>query len=77
MNVPPKNDPLWADIVTGQKKFRLKYLAAKILLGRIMRTVSASPTPENIRDAVDQLHAIYAKNATSPSVKEDINLIFG
>jgi hypothetical protein len=42
-----------------------------------MRTVSASPTPENIRDAVDQLHAIYAKNATSPSVKEDINLIFG
>lgn len=77
MSVPPPNDPLWANIVTGRKTFRLKFLAAKILLGRIMRTVSASPTPENIQEAVDQLHAMYEKNAGSPSVKEDIKLIFG
>ncbi|WP_448875044.1 hypothetical protein [Desulfobulbus propionicus] len=77
MRVPSKDDPLWVDIVTGRKTFRLKFLAAKILLGRVMRTVSASPTPENIEDAVNQLHAMYDKNAASPSVKEDINLIFG
>ena len=77
MEVPSKDNPLWADIVTGRKMFTLKFLAAKILLGRIMRTVSASPTPENIHDAVDKLHAMYEKNANSPSVKEDVKIIFG
>lgn len=77
MGVPSQDNPLWADIVTGRKVFKLKFLAAKILLGRIMRTVSLTPTPENVRDAVDQLHALYEKNANSPSVKEDIKNIFG
>ncbi|MGD9947972.1 MAG: hypothetical protein AB7U29_05765 [Desulfobulbus sp.] len=77
MSVPPKNNPLWADIVTGRKTFTLKFLAAKILLGRVVRIVSASPSAENVRDAVDQLHALYEKNAGSPSVKEDLKLIFG
>jgi len=77
MSVPPKDNPLWTDIVTGRTRYALKFLAAKILLGRVVRTVSASPTAENIRDAVDQLHAIYEKNASSPSAKHDIQLIFG
>ncbi|ADW18150.1 hypothetical protein Despr_2002 [Desulfobulbus propionicus DSM 2032] len=75
--VPPKNNPLWADIVTGRKRFVLKSLGAKILLGRLMRSVGTAPTPDNIEHAVEQLHAIYAKNATSPSVQEDIQTIFG
>lgn len=77
MSVPPKSNPLWADIVTGRKTFALKFLAAKILLGRVVRTVSAAPTTENVRDAVDQLHSMYVKNADSPSVKDDLKLIFG
>ena len=77
MSVPQKTNPLWADIVTGRKTFDLKFLAAKILLGRVVRTVSAAPTAGNVRDAVDQLHAIYEKNAASPSAKEDLKLIFG
>ncbi len=77
MNVPPKNHARWADIVTGKKAYDLKFLAAKIMLGRVVRNVSAAPTPENIREAVDQLHAIYEKNASSPSVQEDLQTIFG
>ncbi len=77
MNVPPKNHARWADIVTGKKAYELKFLAAKIMLGRVVRNVSAAPTPENIREAVDQLHAIYEKNASSPSVQEDLQTIFG
>ncbi|MBM9615172.1 hypothetical protein JWJ90_12870 [Desulfobulbus rhabdoformis] len=77
MSVPPKNNPIWADIVTGRKTFTLKFLAAKILLGRVVRTVSASPTAANVNDAVAQLHAVYEKNAGSPSVKEDLKVIFG
>ena len=40
--------------------------------------IAAPPhTPENVRDAVDQLFAIYEKNAASPSAQEDIKIIFG
>nr|WP_321468751.1 hypothetical protein [uncultured Desulfobulbus sp.] len=77
MSVPPKSNPLWADIVTGRKTFTLNFLAAKILLGRVVRTVSAAPTAENVRKAADELHALYEKNAASPSVKDDLKLIFG
>ena len=77
MSVPPKTNPVWADIVTGRKTFALKFLAAKILLGRVVRTVAAAPSAENVRDAAEQLHSMYEKNAASPSVKEDLKLIFG
>lgn len=77
MNVPPKNNPRWNDVVSGKKTYNLKFLAAKILLGRVVRTVSAAPTADNIRDAVEQLHAIYVKNEAIPSVQDDIKTIFG
>ena len=77
MSIPPKNNPLWADIVTGRKTYKLKFLAAKILLGRVLRTVTASPSPDNVRNAIDELHSLYEKNALSPSAQEDIKTIFG
>lgn len=76
MNVPPKNHPRWSEIVTGKKTYELKFLAAKIMLGRVVRNVSAAPTPDNIKDAVEHLHSMYEKNAASPSVQEDLQNIF-
>ena len=49
----------------------------KIMLGRVVRSVSAAPTPENIRGAVEHLHSIYEKNEANPAVKEDLKTIFG
>ncbi|OIO00553.1 MAG: hypothetical protein AUJ49_09755 [Desulfovibrionaceae bacterium CG1_02_65_16] len=77
MSIPAKNKPQWTDIVTGKKTYDLKFLAAKILLGRLVRTVAASPTPGNVHDAVEQLHALYEKNSASPAVQEDLKIIFG
>lgn len=77
MDVPAKNKPQWADIVTGKKTYDLKFLAAKILLGRLVRDISANPTPTNVRQGVDQLHALYVKNSNSPSVQFDLRKIFG
>lgn len=77
MSVPAKTHPRWAEIVTGKKAFDLKFLAAKIMLGRVVRNVSAAPTPDNIRDAVEHLHSIYEKNEANPTVKEDLKTIFG
>ena len=77
MDVPPKTKPQWADIVTGKKVYELKFLAAKILLGRLVRTTAASPTPANVREAVDQLHTLFEKNSAAPTVQTDLKTIFG
>lgn len=77
MNVPPKSKPQWTDIVTGKKTYELKFLAAKILLGRLVRTIGADPTPAKVSEGVDQLHALFEKNSAGPSVQDDLKTIFG
>lgn len=77
MNIPPKTKPQWTEIVTGKKTYDLKFLAAKILIGRVIRTVSSDPSPANIRDGVDQLHALFEKNTNAPSAQIDLKTIFG
>jgi hypothetical protein len=55
----------------------LKFLAAKILLGRLTRAVKDNPSPDNIKTSIDQLHDIFAQNAHIPSVQNDLKTIFG
>ncbi len=77
MNVPDKTNPKWAEIVTGKKNYPLKFLAAKIMLSRIMRTTGANPTPENISASVNELYSLYSANINVPSAQTDIQTIFG
>ncbi|MDR3641550.1 MAG: hypothetical protein P4L39_09540 [Humidesulfovibrio sp.] len=63
--------------MTGKKTFELKFLAAKILLGRLVRHVAEDPSADNVLAAVDQLHTLYEKNSASPAVQEDMQNIFG
>ncbi|WP_028580483.1 hypothetical protein [Desulfogranum japonicum] len=77
MSIPPKTNPGWKEIVTGKKAFSLKFLAAKILLGRLVRTVKTDPSPDSVSAAIDELHALYTKNAATKSAQDDIKTIFG
>ncbi|NLY42341.1 MAG: hypothetical protein GX055_12095 [Desulfovibrionales bacterium] len=77
MNVPSKTQKQWADIVTGRKAYELKFLAAKILLGRMIHSLGPEPSTEAIKEAIDQLHFIYSKNESSPSAQADLHTIFG
>ncbi|GAB6111872.1 hypothetical protein [Desulfomicrobium escambiense] len=77
MSIPAKNHPKWVEVVTGKKTFDLKFLAVKIMLGRVIRSLSADPSPANIQGAIDHLHSIYEKNESNPAVKEDLKTIFG
>lgn len=77
MSIPAKTHARWSEIVTGKKTYELKFLAAKIMLGRVVRTVSTAPTPANIKEAVEQLYSLYEKNANSPSAQQDLKTIFG
>ncbi len=76
MNVPAKTNPRWAEIVTGKKNYPLKFLAAKIMLSRIMRTTGANPTQKNISTSVNELYGLYNANINVPSAQADIQTIF-
>ncbi len=77
MDVPLKNHKTWVDVVTGKKTYDLKFLAAKILLGRVVRSVKENPSPDNISAAIDQLRNVYVKNVHIGTVQEDLKTIFG
>ncbi|EKO37616.1 MAG: hypothetical protein B193_3711 [Solidesulfovibrio magneticus str. Maddingley MBC34] len=77
MDVPSKSNKAWQDIVTGKRTFQLKFLAAKILLGRLTRTVKEDPSPNTISNSVDQIYALFSSNLNMPSVQEDLKTIFG
>ena len=77
MDVPSKSNKAWQDIVTGKKTYQLKFLAAKILLGRLTRAVADDPSPENVKTCAAQVHAIFANNMNMPSVQDDLKSICG
>ncbi len=77
MSVPPSTNARWEEIVTGKKTYTLKFLAAKILLGRLMRNVQTDSSPANVSKAVKEIHALFTKNADNASAKEDLQNIFG
>lgn len=75
MSVPPKTNAAWADIVSGKKTVTLKFLAAKIMISRLVRNVQGDAS--KLTAAVDELHALYTKNAATPSAQDDLKTIFG
>ncbi len=77
MNVPPAENFMWNDIVTGKVKYQLEFLAAKILLGRLMLKVRNDSSPNAIAKCRQELHNLYAQNADLPCVQRDLNKIFG
>lgn len=77
MEVPSKSHEGWQDIVTGKKTFELRFLAAQIMLGRLVRGVHDNPTPQNIDSSIDLLYNLFAQNSNSITVQADIKTIFG
>jgi len=77
MSVPAKSHPGWMEIVTGKKTCELKFLAAKIMLAHVVRTVNAANTSENIRGAINKLYILYKNNESNPAVQDDLKQIFG
>lgn len=75
MDMPEAIDPIWEDLVTGRRACRLRFLAAKILLTRLTRSVAADRSPETIQTGAAQLHALFANNRNMPSVQEDLRAL--
>lgn len=77
MRVPPANDPLWTEIVTGKARCDFEFLAIKILLGTLGRTWAKNPSPVILRECANELREFFAQNADLPSVRNDLKRLFG
>lgn len=77
MDMPAKDDPIWEDLVTGKKACSLRFLAAKILLGRLTRSVAGDSSPENIQASAEALHDMFTNNQATPSAKADLLVLCG
>jgi hypothetical protein len=77
LSVPPANDPVWRDIVSGKRTFQLDFVAAKILLGHLGVKVRHRGDPGVIREGARELHDIFARNVQMPSVQRDLAKILG
>lgn len=72
MSLPPAHHPVWRNLVTGKIQHPLKFMAAKILLGRLIRKTETDPSPDNIRNCCEQIRGIYEKHLHLPSVTQDL-----
>ena len=77
MEVPDVTDPIWAKLVTRERICELRFLAARILLGRLLRCVNEDCSPDNVQQCAEQIHAIFANNVNAPSVQADLKTLLG
>lgn len=72
MQLPPQYHPIWTNLVTGKIQHPLNFLAAKILLGRLIKKTELDPSAETIRSCCDQIRDIYEKHLGLPNVSRDL-----
>ena len=54
--LPDKSDQRWRELVTGKKKFTIKSLPTKILLGRVVLRAEMDTSPENVNKCVSEVY---------------------
>lgn len=64
--------PIWRELVSGQRRCNLQFMAGKILLRRLERSVCDDPSPEHAAACARELQALYAKNRNMPAARNDV-----
>ena len=72
--IPPKTDPRWTDLVTGNRPYPLKGLASRMMLTRV-RLIGSREDQRSVAEAVDTAYDFFSKNLEA--AREDIRTIFG
>lgn len=75
MNIPPANDPIWTDIVTGNVKYEFDFLATKLLQSTLARSLADDPSPANLRKCCETLRELFLCNTDQPLVLNDLQKI--
>jgi hypothetical protein len=73
MNVPPPaSAPIWQKLLAGQVNCQFECLAVKVFLGSAKLQLARDNSPETHRRLAQELHNVFAKNATLASVQQDL-----
>ena len=72
--IPPKTDPRWQQLLTGQRQHQFKVASAAMCVARNQRTVSLDASPQALEKGVDEIHTFFTK--FERVVQEDLNVIF-
>ena len=76
MDVPGADRQEWKDVVTCRVRHNFEFLAAKILMGRIILQLQDDASPDTIAKQASALRELFAKNIQLPLVQRDVNKIF-
>lgn len=74
MDIPQKNHPNWAKVISEQSDSVFDCLSTKILLGRLH--VRYLHNPKVINECIDELRDYFEKNQNQPKVISDLKKIF-
>ncbi len=72
----PLTDPVWMQLISGQKNVDLKFLAAKILLTSQKLKYSLHPSDDQLKKSAEQFRDLYLKRGHLPDAKRDIAQYF-
>lgn len=75
MIVPPASDPIWKGLVTGQIRYNCEFMATKVLLTRIMTSISYDKS--RVEQGINELRLLFEKNISVPKVQVDLWNLFG
>jgi hypothetical protein len=73
MEIPPKTDPRWRNLVQGTQTYQIKGLATRMLVTRV-RLMGSRKDETAIREAISAAFDFFSKNLES--TRADIDAIF-
>ena len=76
MTIPSSSNPKWAKLISGEIKPVFKFLAIKLLLGRLNRRYNQDQSPATMNSCIAELIAFFKKNAHLPVANNDLTTIF-
>lgn len=75
MSLPPTNHPRWSEVLLDKKPIDLKFLGARLTMGRLKAAVASNPA--SMPAALAELRDFFAKLEHLPTVQADLKTIFG
>lgn len=76
MGLPSTSHSSWGKLIKGENRCSLKFLATKILLGRLQLKYRRESIDPVMQACVSELRTFMEKHAHLPAVKSDIAEIF-
>ena len=77
MVLPDKSHPAWQRLITNQHDYTFKFLATKMILGRLAIQYKYLPTEPMMDKAIEELYTFFEANKHLPFMQDDLKTIFG